>query len=211
MNGADYEVIQVGDKILDSGKLPRGPILGIPYAPDRLPSAEEAGRAKRWAVCEQPGGKGETVQQATFVLARRDADTMDDSHRLSGGDVLYVRTRAGARHLVDAHGTSYAVTGKESDALTTALVGTRAPQPVSKEWLATLHQGDDIRFRGCRRASAHRHTCRAGSRTTRTGSAWSCGPRPARAPGTTSSCPARCGRSASSPPGCSSPRRRRPR
>ncbi|MFI1392887.1 type VII secretion protein EccB [Streptomyces griseoaurantiacus] len=146
MNGADYEVIQVGDKILDSGKLPRGPILGIPYAPDRLPSAEEAGRAKRWAVCEQPGGKGETVQQATFVLARRDADTMDDSHRLSGGDVLYVRTRAGARHLVDAHGTSYAVTGKESDALTTALVGTRAPQPVSKEWLATLHQGDDIRF-----------------------------------------------------------------
>jgi type VII secretion protein EccB len=146
MNGADYEVIQVGDKILDSGKLPRGPILGIPYAPDRLPSADEAGRDKRWAVCEQPGGKGETVQQATFVLAQRDADTMDDAHRLSGGDVLYVRTRAGDRYLVDAHGTSYAVTGKESDALTTALVGTRAPQLVSKEWLATLHEGDDIRF-----------------------------------------------------------------
>jgi type VII secretion protein EccB len=146
MNGADYRVIQVDDKVLDSGKLPRGPILGIPYAPDRLPSADEAGRAKRWAVCEQPGGKGETVQQATFVLARRDAAALDDRHRLSGGDVLYVRTRAGDRYLVDARGTSYAVTGKESDTLTNALVGTRAPQLVSKEWLATLHQGDPIRF-----------------------------------------------------------------
>ncbi|MGW2702661.1 type VII secretion protein EccB [Streptomyces sp. NPDC001340] len=146
MNGADYQVIQVSDKILDSGKLPRGPILGIPYAPDRLPSAEEAGKPKRWAVCEQPGGKGETVQQATFVLAQRDAAKTDGTGRLRGGDALYVKTRTGERYLVDARGTSYAVTGTESDALTTALVGTRKPQLVTKEWLATLHQGDPIKF-----------------------------------------------------------------
>lgn len=146
MNGADYQVIQVSDEILDSGKLPRGPILGIPYAPDRLPSADEAGTAKRWAVCEQPGGKGETVQQATFVLARRDLGKTDDAHRLGAGDVLYVKTRTGDRYLVDADGTSYPVTGSESDTLTNALVGSRKPQLVTKEWLATLHKGDAISF-----------------------------------------------------------------
>ncbi|MGW0992908.1 type VII secretion protein EccB [Streptomyces sp. NPDC002523] len=146
MNDADYHVIQVSDKILDSGKPPRGPILGIPYAPDRLPSPEEAGKPKRWAVCEQPGGKGETVQQATFVLAQRDATKTEDSGRLSAGDVLYVKTRTGARFLVDARGTSYAITGTESDVLTNALVGTRKPQLVTKEWLATLRPGDPIEF-----------------------------------------------------------------
>ncbi|MFF9818338.1 type VII secretion protein EccB [Streptomyces sp. NPDC014006] len=146
MNDADYQVIQVSDKILDSGKLPRGPILGIPYAPDRLPSAEEAGTAKRWAVCEQPGGKGETVQQATFVLAERDAPKTEGAGRLTAGDALYVKTRTGERYLVDADGTSYALTGTESDALTTALVGSRKPQLVTKEWLGTLHQGDPIKF-----------------------------------------------------------------
>ncbi|MFB7599508.1 type VII secretion protein EccB [Streptomyces sp. NPDC056160] len=146
MNDADYQVIQVSDKILDSGKPLRGPILGIPYAPDRLPSSDEAGRAKRWAVCEQPGGKGETTQQATFVLARRDERKTDDAHRLTAGDVLYVRTRTGERYLVDARGTAYAVTGAETGTLTTALVGTRKPQLVTKEWLATLHQGDPVAF-----------------------------------------------------------------
>ncbi|MFJ5521273.1 type VII secretion protein EccB [Streptomyces griseoluteus] len=146
MNDAGYQVIQVSDKILDSGKLSRGPILGIPYAPDRLPAADDAGTAKRWAVCEQPGGKGETVQQATFVLAARDAPRTDGAGRLHGGDVLYVKTRTGARYLVDAHGTAYALTGTENDLLTNALVGTRPPQTVTKEWLATLHQGAPIRF-----------------------------------------------------------------
>ncbi|MFI6208724.1 type VII secretion protein EccB [Streptomyces sp. NPDC051041] len=145
MKGADYKVVQVGDEILDSGKLPRGPILGIPYAPDRLPSADEAGKRKRWAVCEQPGGEGGTVQEATFVLAGADAKKTDGSGRLSGGDALYVKTRGGERYLVDARGTAYAITGTESDALTTALVGSRKPQLVTKEWLATLHRGAPIR------------------------------------------------------------------
>jgi type VII secretion protein EccB len=146
MKDANYQVIQVSDKILDSGRLPRGPILGIPYAPDRLPSPQDAGTAKRWAVCEQPGGKGDTVQEAAFVLAARDAKATDGRRRLSGGDVLYVKTRTGERYLVDARGTSYAVTGTESDALTTALVGSRKPQLVTRKWLATLHRGTPIRF-----------------------------------------------------------------
>lgn len=81
MKDASYRVVQVSDEVLDSGKLPRGPILGIPYAPDRLPSAEEAGEAKRWAVCAQPGGKDGkgTVQEATFVLADADRKRTDDA------------------------------------------------------------------------------------------------------------------------------------
>ncbi|WP_432155617.1 MULTISPECIES: type VII secretion protein EccB [unclassified Streptomyces] len=146
MNDASYKVIQVSDDILDSGRPPRGPILGIPYAPDRLPSPGEAGKAKRWAVCEQPGGKGGTVQEATFVLADRDEKRTEGSRRLSGGDVLYVKTRTGERYLVDSQGTSYAVTGTTSDALTVALVGSQQPQSVTKEWLATLHQGAPLRF-----------------------------------------------------------------
>lgn len=146
MKDANYDVIQVSDDILDSGKLPRGPILGIPYAPDRLPSPAEAGKAKRWAVCEQPGGKGDTVQEATFVLASDEVGKTEGTGRLTGGEAMYVKTRTGERYLVDAEGTSYPVTGSESDALTTALVGSRKPQFVTKEWLATLHQGAPISF-----------------------------------------------------------------
>lgn len=150
MNGADYQVVQISDEILDSGKPPRGPILGIPYAPDRLPTADEAGVAKRWAVCEQPGGKGSTVQEATFVLADRDAKRTDGSERLSGGEVLYVKTRTGERYLVDAAGKAYPVAGaatEEDDRkLTDALVGSKQPQLVTQEWIDTLHKGDPIAF-----------------------------------------------------------------
>jgi type VII secretion protein EccB len=146
MKDANYDVIQVSDDILDSGELPRGPILGIPYAPDRLPSAKEAGKAKRWAVCEQPGGKGDTVQEATFVLASGEIAKTEGKHRLTDDEALYVRTRTGERYLVDAEGTSYAVTGSESDTLTKTLVGSREPQLVTKKWLTTLHPGDPIRF-----------------------------------------------------------------
>jgi type VII secretion protein EccB len=147
MNGADYKVIQVSDSILDAGVPPRGPIIGIPYAPDRLPSADEAAKAKRWAVCAQPGSEGRTTQEAAFVLADRDAGTMDDSRRLGKRQALYVKTRGGTRHLVDAAGVAYEVKGTEGDLLAGALVGTtKKPQQVTKEWLATLHRGDPIRF-----------------------------------------------------------------
>ncbi|MFC7512763.1 type VII secretion protein EccB [Streptomyces thermocarboxydus] len=147
MKDAGYRVVQVSDEVLDSGKLPRGPILGIPYAPDRLPSAEEAGEAKRWAVCAQPGGKdGKERSRRPRSCWPTRTGRGPTTPWLSGGDVLYVRTRAGERYLVDARGTAYAVTGEKSDPLTIALVGSRKPQLVTDEWLATLHEGDPLRF-----------------------------------------------------------------
>lgn len=149
LNPDKFDVIQVSDDILDAGKPPRGPILGIPYAPDRLPSDTEAAKAKRWAVCVQPGGgKGSSVQKAAFVLADRDFHGTDGKERLRDGEVLYVQGQKGARYLVDASGTKYQVRGGETDAtvLTRALVGSKEPQPVTDDWLATLHEGSPVDF-----------------------------------------------------------------
>ncbi|MFC7796543.1 type VII secretion protein EccB [Streptomyces cinereoruber] len=143
-----FQVIQVEDKKLDEGKPPRGPILGIPYAPDRLPSAEDAGKAKRWAVCEQPGGgKGAGVQKATFLFAERDLKRTEGADRLKDGQVLYVKGQKGnAPFLVDHTGTKYPVKA-DSTGLLTALVGLgKEPQPVTDDWLATLKTGDEIDF-----------------------------------------------------------------
>ncbi|MFE0739007.1 type VII secretion protein EccB [Streptomyces sp. NPDC058855] len=148
LNPDEFKVIQVDDKKLDEGNPPRGPILGIPYAPDRLPAADDAGTAKRWAVCEQPGGgKGASVQKATFLLAKRDHHRTEGDSRLKDGQVLYVKGQKGAaRFLVDHAGTKYPVKA-DSAGLLTALVGlNKEPQPVTDDWLATLKTGDEIDF-----------------------------------------------------------------
>ncbi len=149
LDPSKFDVIQVSDDVLDAGKPPRGPILGIPYAPDRLPGAAEAAKAKRWAVCVQPGGgKGSSVQKAAFVLAERDFGRTDGEERLKDGEVLYVQGQKGVRYLVDASGTKYEVRGGASDAtvLTRALVGDKEPQPVTEDWLGTLHTGSPVEF-----------------------------------------------------------------
>ncbi|MEU6061646.1 type VII secretion protein EccB [Streptomyces sp. NPDC047097] len=139
------KVVNVDESVLDSGKIPHGATLGIPYAPDRLPDAKEAGTAKRWAVCERPGPGGRAIQKATFVFARRDERRTDDRDRLTGGELLYVEGPDGTRHVVDAGGTAYPV--QQDELLLRLLVGQhRAAQRVSDAWLKTLHPGDRITF-----------------------------------------------------------------
>ncbi|MEX0172593.1 type VII secretion protein EccB [Streptomyces sp. LMG1-1-1.1] len=148
LNPDQFQVVQVDDKTLDLGKPPRGPILGIPYAPDRLPAADDAGTPKRWAVCEQPGGgKGASVQKATFLFAKRDRERTEGKGQLKDGQVLYVQGQTGkASFLVDHTGTKYPVKA-DSTGLLTALVGlNKVPQPVTDDWLATLKTGDEIDF-----------------------------------------------------------------
>lgn len=141
------DVVTVDESILDRGTIPRGVTIGIPYAPDRLPAASEAGSAKRWAVCERPSAGGGSIQKAAFVLASRDMDKTEGSkQKLAGGELLYVVGPDKTRYIVDASGTSYEV-DKNDELLLRTLVGSgRAPQRVSKEWLETLHQGDPITF-----------------------------------------------------------------
>ncbi|MDQ8706846.1 type VII secretion protein EccB [Streptomyces sp. LHD-70] len=139
------KIINVDESVLDSGKIPHGPTLGIPYAPDRLPDAKEASADKRWAVCERPGEGGRAIQKATFVLAKRDMNKTEGKERLTGGELLYVQGPDRTRYVVDAKGTAYPVAADEG--LLRQVVGAnRAPQRVSSAWLNTLHKGDPISF-----------------------------------------------------------------
>ncbi|MEU9854332.1 type VII secretion protein EccB [Streptomyces sp. NPDC047974] len=139
------KIITVSESVLDSGKIPHGATLGIPYAPDRLPEPKEAGAAKRWAVCERPGEGGRAIQKAAFVLAAREEARTDGKERLTGGELLYVEGPDRTRYVVDAKGTAYPV--EKDELLLRQLVGQgRVPQRVSDAWLKTLHKGDTISF-----------------------------------------------------------------
>ncbi|MFJ3225151.1 type VII secretion protein EccB [Streptomyces sp. NPDC086783] len=140
------EVVTVDESVLDKGDIPRGVTIGIPYAPDRLPSDEEAGSAKRWAVCERPSAGGRSIQKAAFVLASRDMRKTEGRNRLRGGELMYVVGPDKTRYIVDAHGTAYQVDATDELLLRTLVGSGREPQRVSAPWLATLHQGDAIDF-----------------------------------------------------------------
>lgn len=141
------DVVTVAESVLDNGKIPHGATIGIPYAPDRLPSASEAGGEKRWAVCERPSAGGESIQKAALVLASRDLKaTEGKGEKLTGGQLLYVVAPDGKHYVVDASGRSYPV-DKSNELLLRAVVGSGGkPQQVSGEWLETLHTGDPISF-----------------------------------------------------------------
>ncbi|MGW5739407.1 MULTISPECIES: type VII secretion protein EccB [Streptomyces] len=142
------DVINVDESVLDKGKIPHGATIGIPYAPDRLPSESEAGSAKRWAVCERPGEGGRAIQKAAFILAQREQDKTEGSERLRGGELLYVVGPDKVRYMVDARGRAYRIAEKDKlDVLLRAIVDAHhEPQRVSAEWLKTLHFGDPIVF-----------------------------------------------------------------
>ncbi|MFF6878451.1 type VII secretion protein EccB [Streptomyces sp. NPDC012474] len=147
LNEGQGDVVTVAESVLDNGKIPHGATIGIPYAPDRLPSASEAGGEKRWAVCERRSAGGDSIQKAALVLASRDLKaTEGKGEKLTGGQLLYVVAPDGKHHVVDASGRSYPV-DKSNELLLRAVVGSgRKPQKVSDEWLQTLHTGDPISF-----------------------------------------------------------------
>ncbi|MER5436530.1 type VII secretion protein EccB [Streptomyces sp. NPDC002588] len=139
-------VITVDEKVLDSGKPPHGATIGIPYAPDRLPSAGEAESDKRWMVCERPGDGGRAIQKAAFVFAKKDWSRTEGGNDLSGGDLMYVVGPDGkTQYVVDAGGTAYELADPADKELLKALdTQGSAPQRVSQDWLDTLHKGDPI-------------------------------------------------------------------
>lgn len=139
-------VITVDEGVLDSGKLPHGATIGIPYAPDRLPSSGEAEAAKHWAVCERPSAGGRAIQKAAFVFGKKEWSKTEGSSKLSGGDLMYVVGPDGkSQYVVDAKGTAYPLADPSDTHLLTALdTQRRTPQRVSQEWLDTLHKGDAI-------------------------------------------------------------------
>ncbi|HEX5569520.1 MAG TPA: type VII secretion protein EccB [Streptomyces sp.] len=142
LDPSKFGIVKVDEKVLDSGRIPHGATLGIPYAPDRLPAAEEATKAKRWAVCTRPGDDG--AQRAVFVLADRERDRVEGKERLRGGEVMYVRAPGGKLHIVDRRGTAHPI--EDDETLLRTVVGSTKPQDVTADWMRTLRTGDTIRF-----------------------------------------------------------------
>ncbi|MCZ4100239.1 type VII secretion protein EccB [Streptomyces sp. So13.3] len=151
-----YQVIKVRESVIDKSGIKHGATIGIPYAPDRLPSPVEAGLAKKWAVCDRPGsGADKVADQAVFVLGGADARAVDSSKRLAGNEVLYVESPDSSRYLVDKDGTSFPLGGRngrtlgrqKTDLLLRTLFGQSAePQRVTLGWLGSLNPGSPIVF-----------------------------------------------------------------
>lgn len=146
-----YQVVKVKESELD-GKLSHGPAVGIPYAPDRLPSPEEANKPKTWAVCNRPGsGSKSKPQQAVFVLGGKEKAKVEDRGKLDNDQALYVRDPQGNYWLVDQNGIAFPFSSK-SNALRVAknapqgdtsqirrvIFGEAEPQQVNDDWMNTL-------------------------------------------------------------------------
>ncbi|OKI97243.1 type VII secretion protein EccB [Kitasatospora sp. CB01950] len=149
----------VADDVLD--KYPRrGAAIGIPYAPDKLPKADDASAVKLWSVCDKQGKDNlqSSIAQSVFVAAGADTKTLQGDRKLGDGQSLFVQepdlsaSQTGTRFLVDPSGKRHAVgvmetPGTDRTALVTALFGPNAQaQKVTKEWLATLEDGDPVEF-----------------------------------------------------------------
>ncbi|MEV8098712.1 type VII secretion protein EccB [Kitasatospora sp. NPDC085879] len=157
---AGAKVVPVADKVLDNYKN-HGATVGIPYAPDKLPSAQDAGEAKLWSVCDRPGvdTSQASINQAVFIAAGDEAKTLSDPAKvLQEGQGLYVQAppvKKGdtpSRFLVDQFGVKHAV-GKldmpadRRRALQSGLFGDSVePEQVTKAWLDTLATGEVIDF-----------------------------------------------------------------
>lgn len=150
-------VLEVPGKEIDKSGIRHGATIGIPYAPDRLPSKEDAEKTKTWAVCERPApGSKAAIDRAVFVFDDSDAKSLETAGKVDPREALYVTdTRTKAEYLVDSKGNRFLLGGETGldatsmEQLRSAVIGSSAttdPQPVSQEWLNTLNDGGDITF-----------------------------------------------------------------
>ncbi|MDQ0764290.1 type VII secretion protein EccB [Streptomyces canus] len=161
LNGENPQVMKIKESVLDNSKYPMGATVGIPFAPDRLPSASDAEKAKVWALCEAPGSDGQPVR-ATYVLDQGDYDDLlhKGKKELNQREALYVEGPAasgdtsGPRYMVTRDGQAYLLggvgwrlRGEESmQTLERAVFGAATPQKVSADFIKTLHVAGDLDF-----------------------------------------------------------------
>lgn len=143
-----FKVNLVPEKVLDS--VDHGAPLGIPNAPDRLPSAKEVGRTKTWTVCERPAmGKDGRPDLATPPQRSVFVGAAPQQGGLGADEAVFVQLRpeqpgAEAPMYLVEKGRSYKIASPQ---VRSALVlDAIQPQPVTKEWLDTLEPGTAIEF-----------------------------------------------------------------
>lgn len=160
LNQGKGKVVEVSGKDIDESGKPHGATIGIPYAPDRLPDAKDAGAPKEWAVCEKPGTQsGGEPQQGVFVLGGKQRQSLHGKNRLGEGQALYVEdSKTGVQYLVDGRGTRFKLESHGDPArrkvlVTSILRNMGEPQKVSTEWLESLREGEALDFPNLRAAS----------------------------------------------------------
>ncbi|MFJ8956999.1 type VII secretion protein EccB [Streptomyces sp. NPDC102381] len=149
-NSGEGSVKTVKEKFLDESNIAQGSMVGIPYAPDRMPNEKDAGATKVWALCQQAIGGADAMststQQTVFVLDKDDAKKVSSkgSGKLDSGKALYVQDEARTPYLVSSRGVAYKLAGSQGgnlDSLVRTLFGNSAqPRTVTDDWLATLNQ-----------------------------------------------------------------------
>ncbi|WP_042435812.1 type VII secretion protein EccB [Streptacidiphilus anmyonensis] len=145
-SGVEY----IDDSALNSPSVARGATVGIPYAPDSLPTAADAGAAKTWAACDRSGADATaSVGQRLFVLGGSQAGVVS-GNRLTPDKALYVQTPDGNSYMVDAAGSYHQLVAGKADPggqlLAKAVFGPSdgVPQQVTTQWLKTLSAGSPI-------------------------------------------------------------------
>ncbi|MFJ9151539.1 type VII secretion protein EccB [Streptomyces sp. NPDC102270] len=162
LNGENPQVLKVKESVLDNSKYPMGATVGIPFAPDRLPSAEDAKTAKTWALCQAPGEDGQPVS-ATYVLDKSDDTKLfqKSGGRLKQDQVLYIEGPTdptighGQRFMVTSDGSAYLIGGKlwrlmtddQMQDIERAVFGDgKQPQKVSAAFVKTLNPVGTLDF-----------------------------------------------------------------
>ncbi|WP_320773320.1 type VII secretion protein EccB [Streptomyces sp. CRN 30] len=162
LSGDSPKVMKIKESVLDESKYSMGATVGIPFAPDRLPSSKDAETAKVWALCETPGqGQDRQPVSASYVLDQDDYDTLlhKGKKELNQTQALYVEGPAesggaGPRYMVTSDGRAYLMGGADwklteenLKTLERAIFGDGAtPQKVSAEFIKTLNVIGEVDF-----------------------------------------------------------------
>ncbi|KUM82727.1 type VII secretion protein EccB [Streptomyces pseudovenezuelae] len=163
LSGENPQVMKIKESVLDNSKYPMGATVGIPFAPDRLPSASDAETVKTWALCQSPGQDGQPIS-ATYVLDKSDyGKLLHTKSELNQRQVLYIEgpkdpsslSGNGPRYMVTADGSAYLIGGKawrlasknSLQDIERAVFGDgKQPQSVSPDFLKTLNIAGDLVF-----------------------------------------------------------------
>ena len=113
--------------------VPRGNLLGIPYAPDSLPDAGHLA-AGPWTLCTRvPDSSSSPTTTLALAAAAAGAHPIAD-------DGLLVRDPQTSSTFLIWHGNRYRV----ADSLMSGLFGVVTPTPVGTAWLNGIPRGPDI-------------------------------------------------------------------
>ncbi|NUU21703.1 MAG: type VII secretion protein EccB [Streptomycetaceae bacterium] len=139
-----FKVNLVPEKAIN--KVDRGAPLGIPNAPDRLPTAKEVSKPKTWTVCERPPLTADANPQRSVFIGVAPKNGV-----LQGSQAMFVQL-AQDRNKPNQEQPIYVVENGRSypvkDTQVRAVLGLipLTPQQVSQEWLNTLEPGAEITF-----------------------------------------------------------------